>query len=101
MPCRVSGARAGRRLTLRDVDRGPGSVRVRILQAAAPSEIRAVVIDAETIPFNDVTASRMLAELSGELEHHSGEPVGSLGDRVAVGLAGGNGSLNSCCSPVD
>ena len=45
------------------------TVRARILQAAAPDTIHAVVLDAETIPFIDVTSSRMLAELTDELEH--------------------------------
>ena len=43
------------------------SVRARILQAAAADQIRAVIIDAETIPLIDVTAARMLAELVDEL----------------------------------
>jgi anti-anti-sigma factor len=43
------------------------AVRTRILQAASAEGIRAVVIDAETIPFIDVTASRMLADLAEEL----------------------------------
>ena len=37
------------------------AVRARILQAAAADGFRAVVIDAETVPFLDVTAARMLA----------------------------------------
>ncbi|MGZ6869721.1 MAG: SulP family inorganic anion transporter [Frankiaceae bacterium] len=45
------------------------TVRARILKAAAPDEIHAVVLDAETIPFIDVTSSRMLGELADELEH--------------------------------
>ena len=43
------------------------AVRARILQAAAGEHIRAVVLDAETIPFIDVTSARMLAELTDEL----------------------------------
>ncbi len=43
------------------------AVRTRILQAAASDEIRAIVLDAESIPFIDVTASRMLADLTDEL----------------------------------
>jgi SulP family sulfate permease len=43
------------------------AVRTRILQAAAPDNIRAIVLDAESIPFIDVTASRMLADLTDEL----------------------------------
>jgi sulfate permease, SulP family len=43
------------------------AVRTRILQAAAPDNIRAIVLDAESIPFIDVTASRMLANLTDEL----------------------------------
>jgi SulP family sulfate permease len=43
------------------------AVRTRILQAATPEHIRAVVLDAETTPFIDVTAARMLADLTDEL----------------------------------
>ncbi len=45
------------------------SVRARILKAADAEGIRAVVLDAETIPFIDVTAARMLGELVDELHH--------------------------------
>ena len=45
------------------------AVRAQILKAAAANETSAVVLDAETIPFIDVTASRMLADLSDELRH--------------------------------
>jgi sulfate permease, SulP family len=45
------------------------SVRARILKAAGAEGIRAVVLDAETIPFIDVTAARMLGELVDELHH--------------------------------
>ncbi len=45
------------------------AVRAEILKAATAKETRAVVLDAETIPFIDVTASRMLADLSDELQH--------------------------------
>ena len=45
------------------------AVRTRVLQAATADHIRAVVLDAETIPFIDVTASRMLADLTDELNH--------------------------------
>ena len=45
------------------------AVRTQILNAAAADRIRAVVLDAETIPFIDVTASRMLSDLSDELRH--------------------------------
>jgi sulfate permease, SulP family len=45
------------------------AVRARILQAASADGIRAVVLDGETIPFIDVTSSRMLADLSEELQH--------------------------------
>jgi MFS superfamily sulfate permease-like transporter len=85
------GKTAGRDGHYRDIDRHPNAtipdhvavlriesglyfanadpVRSRILQAAAADGIRAVVIDAETIPFIDVTASRMLADLTDELQH--------------------------------
>jgi sulfate permease, SulP family len=45
------------------------TVRARILKAADANQIHAVVIDAETIPFIDVTAARMLAELTDELDN--------------------------------
>ena len=45
------------------------AVRSRILEAASARGIRAVVLDAETIPFIDVTASRMLGDLSEDLRH--------------------------------
>jgi sulfate permease, SulP family len=46
------------------------AVRTRLLQTASVDGIRAVVLDAETIPFIDVTASDMLADLTDELHHH-------------------------------
>ncbi len=49
------------------------AVRSRILEAASAAEIRAVVLDAETIPFIDVTASRMLGDLADELRHRDVE----------------------------
>ena len=42
-------------------------VRSRILSAAAADGITAVVLDAETIPFVNVTSARMLAALQEEL----------------------------------
>ena len=42
-------------------------VRDRIRALAAPDEIRSVVLDAETVPFVDVTAVQMLVQLSREL----------------------------------
>jgi sulfate permease, SulP family len=85
------GKTAGREGHYRDVDRHPDAqipdhvvvlriesglyfanadaVRARILQAASVDGIRAVVLDAETVPFIDVTSSRMLADLSEELQH--------------------------------
>jgi SulP family sulfate permease len=47
------------------------TIRAQILQAASSDQIHAVVLDAETIPFVDITAARMLAELADEL-HHQG-----------------------------
>ena len=47
------------------------AVRTRILQAAAPGHIRAVVLDAETTPFIDVTSARMLADLTDELHERA------------------------------
>ena len=47
------------------------AVRDDVLNVATADGIRAVVLDAETIPFIDVTASQMLEELSDELHHHN------------------------------
>jgi sulfate permease, SulP family len=44
------------------------AVRGRILQAAEAEGIKTVVLDAETIPFIDVTAARMLATLADTLQ---------------------------------
>jgi len=79
--------------TYRDIDRNPDAhppdhvvvlriesglyfanadaVRNQVLKAATANGIRAVVLDAETIPFIDVTASKMLEELSDELHHRN------------------------------
>jgi sulfate permease, SulP family len=43
------------------------AVRARILQAATDEQTRAVVLDAETVPFIDVTSARMLADVTDEL----------------------------------
>jgi high affinity sulfate transporter 1 len=43
-------------------------VRDRIRALASAGEIRTVVLDAETVPFVDVTAAQMLVELSRDLE---------------------------------
>jgi SulP family sulfate permease len=43
------------------------AIRARVLQAVEADNVRAVVIDAETVPFVDVTAARMLAALDDEL----------------------------------
>ena len=43
------------------------SVRTRVREHAGAPGTRAVVLDAETMPFIDVSAARMLAELSEEL----------------------------------
>ena len=63
------------------------AVRARILQAATGEHIRAVVLDAETIPFIDVTSARMLADLTDELRERSvrlliAREVGQLRDVV-------------------
>jgi sulfate permease, SulP family len=42
-------------------------VRVTINEAAAADGVRAVVLDCETVPFVDVTAARMLDELTADL----------------------------------
>lgn len=51
------------------------AVRSKILEAASADGIEAVVLDAESIPFIDVTASRMLADLAEELQHRHVELV--------------------------
>ncbi len=43
------------------------AIRTRIIHAAEADGISAVVLDAETIPFVDVTAARMLAALAEDL----------------------------------
>jgi sulfate permease, SulP family len=43
------------------------AIRERVIEAAGAEGIAAVVIDAETIPFVDVSAARMLADLAGQL----------------------------------
>ncbi len=43
-------------------------VRQQIVSHADEDTVRAIVLDTETVPFVDVTASRMLAQLSGDLE---------------------------------
>lgn len=43
------------------------TIRARIVRAAEADGITAIVLDAETIPFVDVTAARMLATLSEDL----------------------------------
>jgi anti-anti-sigma factor len=43
------------------------AIRARIQHAAQANSITAVVLDAETIPFIDVTAARMLAGLAKDL----------------------------------
>jgi MFS superfamily sulfate permease-like transporter len=43
------------------------AIRGHILRAASADGVRAVVLDAGTIPFVDVTAARMLGELAGDL----------------------------------
>ena len=47
------------------------AVRVRIMRAAAADGITAVILDAETIPFIDVTAARMLATLAEDLDRRN------------------------------
>jgi sulfate permease, SulP family len=43
------------------------TIRAQILHAAEADDITAIILDAETIPFIDVTAARMLATLSEDL----------------------------------
>ncbi len=43
------------------------AVRQRVMQAAQPADLQGIVLDAETIPFVDVSAARMLADLAEEL----------------------------------
>ena len=47
------------------------AIRTRILQAAEADNIEAIVIDAETVPFIDVTAARMLAALDEDLRRRN------------------------------
>jgi SulP family sulfate permease len=75
---RHPGARRSERIAVLRVEGGlyfanADAVRSRILEAASPAEIHAVVLDAETIPFIDVTASRMLDDLSDDLRHRDVE----------------------------
>ncbi|MGH8951798.1 MAG: SulP family inorganic anion transporter [Acidimicrobiia bacterium] len=58
-------------------------VRGRIRSMAGDSGVRAVVVDAETIPFVDVTAVRMLTELAEELER----------EKVTLAIAHGIGQV--------
>jgi SulP family sulfate permease len=44
------------------------AVRTRVMHAAERDSITAVILDAETIPFIDVTATRMLAALAEDLD---------------------------------
>ena len=48
------------------------AIRSAMLKAAAGEGVRAVVLDAETIPFVDVTAAKMLDELAGDLRRRGG-----------------------------
>ncbi|MGA9877040.1 MAG: SulP family inorganic anion transporter [Solirubrobacteraceae bacterium] len=43
------------------------AVRARIMRSATAEGIRAVILDAETIPFIDITSARMLADLAENL----------------------------------
>jgi sulfate permease, SulP family len=43
------------------------AVRKNVLESASEG-VKAIVLDAETVPYIDVTAARMLAELAGDLE---------------------------------
>jgi high affinity sulfate transporter 1 len=43
------------------------AIRARIQHAASAAGIRAIVLDAETVPFIDVTSARMLADLAEDL----------------------------------
>ncbi|HEY6780342.1 MAG TPA: SulP family inorganic anion transporter, partial [Thermoleophilaceae bacterium] len=42
-------------------------IRARVREAAAAEDVRAVVLDAETVPYVDVTAAQMLVELAEDL----------------------------------
>jgi SulP family sulfate permease len=64
-------------------------VRETILAAAAPAGTRAVVLDCETVPFVDVTAGRMLDELTAELRRRGvrlviARDVGQVRDVLAT-----------------
>ena len=56
-------------------------VRARIADAAAPADVRAVVLDAETTPYVDVTAARMLVAAHADLR--------SVGVRLVLARAVG------------
>jgi SulP family sulfate permease len=43
------------------------AVRKNVLESASEG-VKAIVLDAETVPYVDVTAARMLADLAGDLE---------------------------------
>jgi SulP family sulfate permease len=47
------------------------AIRARILDIAKADGITAVVLDAETIPFIDVTAARMLGALAEDLDRRN------------------------------
>jgi high affinity sulfate transporter 1 len=69
-------------------------VRDRIRAAVARSKPRAVVLDAETVPFIDVTAITMLEQLAGELERDGvqlvlARDVGGVRDVLERGLGSG------------
>jgi MFS superfamily sulfate permease-like transporter len=61
---RDRGPAPGERAVLRQAD----AVRDAVRAHAAEPSVRAVVLDAETIPYIDVTAARMLMQLGGDLE---------------------------------
>jgi high affinity sulfate transporter 1 len=66
------------------------AVRARIMAAAAQEGITAVVIDAATVPFVDVTAARMLAALADDLRAR----------RVELRLARGVGQVRDLIRSV-
>jgi anti-anti-sigma factor len=64
------------------------NVRARILDAGLREGVHAVILDAETSPFVDVTAARMLVDAHAELEAHGvrlvlARAVGQVRDVIA------------------
>jgi SulP family sulfate permease len=64
-------------------------VRAAVRAAAAGDGIRAIVLDCETVPFVDITAARMLTELTADLAKRGvrlviARDIGQVRDMLAV-----------------